>query len=106
IGASLDLAEMISVPGATTSGLILLSSDGPLLLKPASASGSPDIVAIAIGPDGKAAGHAVPQVIVLSPPLVRSLRLAPTVSAFLAVAGAPIESQSTKPGGEFLLVAA
>jgi hypothetical protein len=35
-----------------------------------------------------------------SPPVVRLLRAAPTVSAFLHDAGEPIESQSTKPGAE------
>src|SRR5947207_5115063 len=96
-----DLHERISVPGATMSGLMRRSSKGPRLLKAARHSGSPDTFSDPIGGSGKFLAHACPHWKLLSPPLVRSLRLAPTVSAFLAVPGAPIESQSTKPTSLF-----
>src|SRR5215211_2664051 len=97
-GASDERVDKMKVPGATTSGFMrICSSHGPRPLKPASASGSPDSVCPAIGSAGKAFGHQAPKVGSPATP-VRSLRLAPTVSAFFAVPGALTDTRSTKPG--------
>src|ERR1700722_10157440 len=101
-GAVEDFAEMISVPGATTSGLMRRSSHGPRLLKAAIASGSPEINSPAMGLVGKSEGQPSPQLTPFNAPLVRSLRLEPTVKAFLQEAGELMDSQSTNPGTAFL----
>jgi Glycosyl hydrolases family 25 len=90
-GASFDRVEMMSVPGATMSGLIRRSSQGPRVLKAVVASESPDSSCSAIGGFGKSRGHLLPYVRPDSPPVVRLLRAAPTVSAFLHDVGEPIE---------------
>src|SRR6266545_927929 len=87
----------MSVPGATRSGLIRLSSQGPRLLNAATPWGSPEILSLAMGGSGNSWGHPCPQVRPDRPPAVRLLRLAPTVSAFLLDPGEPIDNQSTNP---------
>jgi hypothetical protein len=59
-GASLLRAETMSVPGATTSGLIRRSSVGPRLLNAATHCGSPDTRAFAIGSSGKSSRQISP----------------------------------------------
>jgi hypothetical protein len=53
-GARADFVEAMSVPGATRSGLMRRSSQGPRLLKAAIASGSPEIRSAEMGLAGKA----------------------------------------------------
>ncbi len=85
----LDRVAAMSVPGATRSGFIRKSSTGPRELNAARPSGLPETVSSAIGSAWKSSGHACFQVMAASPPLVRLLRLAPTVMPFFAVAGDP-----------------
>src|SRR5688572_30174762 len=54
-----------------------------------------------MGSTANGPGHASPYFSSEYPPFVRSLRLAPTVSAFLAVAGDPMLIQSTNPACDF-----
>lgn len=58
-GAPPDFGAAISVPGATTSGLNLISSQGPLLLNPANAFGLPDTFSLPIGEFGNELSHAL-----------------------------------------------
>src|SRR6266511_2734249 len=58
------------------------------------------------GGSGNSAGQAWPQVNAEIAPFVRLLRLAPTVRAFLQVAGDPIDNQSGKPTALLKRVAA
>ena len=91
--------------GRDQAGLIRRSLVGPRLLNAASDCGSPETFSWAIGwPESRATR--APQVRVLNAPSVRSLRLAPTVSAFLHDAGELIDSQSTKPAADFFGAAA
>ena len=92
----------MSVPGATTSGLMRWSFVGPRLLNAAMQLGSPEIVSLEMGGEGKALGKPPAQVICAMGPSGRSLRLAPTVIAFLLEAGEQMESQSTNPASDFL----
>src|ERR1700733_8396931 len=94
IGAIDDFVDAISVPGATTSGLIRRSVHGPRLLNAASAFAFPQTISTAIGLLRKKLGQSIPNVFAALGPSVRSLRLAPTVIAFFDDAGAAIESQS------------
>src|SRR5258708_30562420 len=96
----------MSVPGATRSGLIRRSSVGPRLLQAARPCGSPETFFAAIGSAGKLLDQSSPQVFELNAPSARSLRLAPTVSAFLHDAGELIDSQSTNPTADLLRAAA
>ena len=59
-GRRVDFAETMSVPGATTSGLIRRSVQGPRLLKPARHCGSPRRSGSAIGGFGKSPGQTSP----------------------------------------------
>src|ERR1700710_1031756 len=106
MGASDERVEAMSVPGATRSGLIRRSLVGPRLLNAASDCGSPETFSWAIGWGGKTRDQSSPPGRVLNAPSVRSLRLAPTVSAFLHDAGELIDSQSTKPAADFFGAAA
>ena len=87
----------MSVPGATRSGLVRWSSQGPRLLNAAMHSLLPDMNSLAIGGAGNLVGQPAPQVVFANGPSTRLLRQAPTVSAFLLEAGEPIDNQSTEP---------
>jgi hypothetical protein len=84
------------VPGASTSGFTASESVGPRLLSAAGKSGSPDMRSSAHGGFGKFFLLYAPHVISMS---LRSVVLAPTVSAFLELAGEPTVWKPTQPSG-------
>ena len=80
----------MKVPGATISGFKRLSSVGPLLENAA----NPLILSASLSVLTGGEYLVAPQVLVK---VGRSFSLAPTVSTFFALAGAPRESRSTSP---------
>ena len=80
----------MKVPGATISGFKRLSSVGPLLENAA----NPLILSASLSVLTGGEYLVVPQVLVR---VGRLFSLAPTVSTFFALAGAPRESRSTSP---------
>ena len=84
------------MPGASTSGFTASESVGPRLLSAAGKSGSPVMRSSAHGGLGKLSALYSPRVSSMSG---QSELLAPTVSAFLELAGEPTVWKPTQPSG-------